>query len=453
MLVRILLVLATSVPLHGAMPFHVDQPFIQDSSEQIPLAPEIKDARLLKVRMDRNGRILVLSDKGLLQVHAGTLRPDRQYRPLADMHIKDVEIQQGQFVYLTDTYLLSNASAGKLLTRASGERLPGDPNVMKPRASDPDRWPCADVRCTRSIGDVVWFGTSRGAFSLHPNDRIDYYASRRWLLDDAVVDIWPGPDGSVLVSHKRGLNIIHFQEVTLVTTPATSWFFAEGATGAFFDTYLLLANPAIGSHCRRRLPAGARRARTAPRRSRSPDGTSCRPEPADDLGRAGGRRASQHAGRRPMASDDADRRRADDVVAGPDGRDLAREPQPRRVDDERPAVGRCRHAGRRRRRRLGHLPPGRDHRAVHGPSSASLSPARRHHGDSRQECSRSIARRSGCGTSSRRSSAGDAPPCRVAAARITLSPTVPLVPDATRRGEGDVSGDFAAGGACSQPAA
>ena len=28
-----------------------------------------------------------------------------------------------------------------------------------------------------------------------------------------------------------------------VATPATSWFFAEGATGAFFDTYLLLSNP------------------------------------------------------------------------------------------------------------------------------------------------------------------------------------------------------------------
>lgn len=32
--------------------------------------------------------------------------------------------------------------------------------------------------------------------------------------------------------------------VSGVTTPSTSWFFAEGATGSFFDTYLLLANPA-----------------------------------------------------------------------------------------------------------------------------------------------------------------------------------------------------------------
>ena len=28
-----------------------------------------------------------------------------------------------------------------------------------------------------------------------------------------------------------------------VMSPTTSWFFAEGATGPFFDTYLLLANP------------------------------------------------------------------------------------------------------------------------------------------------------------------------------------------------------------------
>ena len=28
-----------------------------------------------------------------------------------------------------------------------------------------------------------------------------------------------------------------------VTAPATSWFLAEGATGPFFDLFILLANP------------------------------------------------------------------------------------------------------------------------------------------------------------------------------------------------------------------
>ena len=28
-----------------------------------------------------------------------------------------------------------------------------------------------------------------------------------------------------------------------VTAPATRWFLAEGATGSFFDLYVLIANP------------------------------------------------------------------------------------------------------------------------------------------------------------------------------------------------------------------
>lgn len=220
MFARILLVVAMAVPLYGAMPFRVDQPFLQDYSEQIPLAPEVKDAKPLKVRMDRNGRILVLADKGLLQVYAGMLRPERQDRPLAGMHIKDMEIRQGQFVYLTDKHVLSNASAGRLLTSASTERLPEDPNSSMPQASISKKLPCTDIRCSRSIGGAVWLGTPRGAFTRHPDGRIDYYASRRWLLDDEVIDLWPGPDGSVLVLSQSGLNIIHFREMTLARKAA-----------------------------------------------------------------------------------------------------------------------------------------------------------------------------------------------------------------------------------------
>ena len=94
---------------------YVDRPFLQDYSEKVPLAASLGKAELLKVRADRNGRILVLSDKGLLQVHEGRLKPDRLHRPLADMQIKDIDVHQGQFVYLTDESVLSNAWAGRLL--------------------------------------------------------------------------------------------------------------------------------------------------------------------------------------------------------------------------------------------------------------------------------------------------------------------------------------------------
>lgn len=215
MVIPLLLVLAMAVPSAEGMPFHADRPFVQDSSEQIPLAPEVRDAKLLKVRMDRNGRILVLSDKGLLQVHAETLRPDRQSRPLADMRIQDIAVHQGQFVYAIDTCVLSDGFAGRILIDREDPRTHTLLADGDPARANPNRLPCGEIRCSRQIGDASWVGTTRGACALRPDGRVDYYASRRWLLDDDVIDLWPGADRSVLVLSQRGLNVVHFQETTL----------------------------------------------------------------------------------------------------------------------------------------------------------------------------------------------------------------------------------------------
>ena len=304
--------LALSSCAGAAMPVYIDRPFVQDSSEKIPLAPKTGDVKLLKARADRNGRIVVLSDKGLLQVDAGVLKPDRRYRPLTDMQIKDVEVFQDEFVYLTDDRVLSNAWAGRLLVnhRLSGAKLlaggnqveftvagtgravqfregepvqqwrieateikqatfdakrkrgllladdrlwclgPGetirpvftrkalnclafsrdestlfvgtangylrlDPNSFEPQSDAVTRLPCADIRCIRVVDETIWVGTPKGAFALRPDGRTDYYASKRWLVDDGVVDIQPGPEHSMLVLCEGGLSILHFQAMTL----------------------------------------------------------------------------------------------------------------------------------------------------------------------------------------------------------------------------------------------
>ncbi|MBN1509851.1 MAG: hypothetical protein JW955_23595 [Sedimentisphaerales bacterium] len=202
--------------VEAAQQTYVDRPFVQDFSEKVPLAPSVGNAELRKVRADRNGRICVLSDKGLLQVHEGRLVPERLHRPLADMHIVDIETQDGQFVYVTDEFILSNAGAGKLhVPNPASEDERRDANSLKPIAASERRLPSTDIRCTRVIGKRTWFGTPDGAVALHPDGRIDYYASRRWLVDDDVVDIQPGPDDAVLVLTRKGLNIIRFKEMTL----------------------------------------------------------------------------------------------------------------------------------------------------------------------------------------------------------------------------------------------
>ncbi len=303
-----ILALGLLPPTLGANRAYIDRPFIQDSSSKIPLASELAEIKLLKARTDRNARICVLSEKGLLEIQSGKLCLSRLHRPLGDMQIKDIDVVDGQFVYLTDHLVLSNAWAGKYLIEYGNSEavsmfmgsssyfmiatkrgavcfnngqwtdieltihknvydskrdrfllLTNDALVelepgKQPRtvfrhedmtcltlvedgsqlvigtsngflSLDVDsferlngprkRLPCTDIRCVAEVDDKIWFGTSSGAFALHPDGRIDYYASKRWLISDKVIDIASGPDSSVLLLTEGGLNIIHFKKMTL----------------------------------------------------------------------------------------------------------------------------------------------------------------------------------------------------------------------------------------------
>ncbi len=305
--------LAAHPTYSGNVPhFYEDRPFVQDFAERIPLCEELTGTELSTVRSDRNGCILVLSNKGLLQVHNAELVPDQRYRPVRDMQISGLDIHRGQFVYLTDELVFSNAWAGRFsvphkmgevglfemgsdfdflltgkdslaffsqgkcveklkTTQAPVKQLLFDPthnrylllssdqldcftpgkglakvfegrdlNCLELTNNDSvlaigsqdgfveldaasfgrrsalqKKLPCTDIRCIRQIGESVWFGTPGGAFALHGDGGMDYYASKRWLVDDAVIDISKGPNNSVLILCRTGLSIIHFEPMTL----------------------------------------------------------------------------------------------------------------------------------------------------------------------------------------------------------------------------------------------
>ncbi len=75
--------------------------------------------------------------------------------------------------------------------------------------------PDTNISCISEIDGKLWFGSSRGAFSLKDDGKYNYYASKRWLVDDKVLDISEGPDNSVLILTETGLSQIHFVEMTL----------------------------------------------------------------------------------------------------------------------------------------------------------------------------------------------------------------------------------------------
>lgn len=75
--------------------------------------------------------------------------------------------------------------------------------------------PWTELTTVAEIRGRLWFGSRRGAFALRADGNYDYYASRRWLPSDNVVDIAQGPENSVLVLTDKGLAQVMFQNMTL----------------------------------------------------------------------------------------------------------------------------------------------------------------------------------------------------------------------------------------------
>lgn len=78
-----------------------------------------------------------------------------------------------------------------------------------------DRLPGTDVTCLCPTTSGLWVGTTKGVFFQGGSNAFRYYASKRWLPDDFVVDVQADADGQVFVLTKGGLGRIEFRSITL----------------------------------------------------------------------------------------------------------------------------------------------------------------------------------------------------------------------------------------------
>jgi hypothetical protein len=285
-----------------------DTPFRQAVSIQVPIAPDLQGATFQRLRIDADGIVYVLTDRGVARVFEGTLALDRSYRPLATLP-RDIAVQEatGHLYYLFDDRFLTNRSAGvpegrvpeggfdRIAVAANGTALlDGDSRTAIVRngtlvevdASDArgpghlfahegrfykatpaavhrldgDRWvrihagdgittlafrgpemlvgttdgyyglnpetgaetiprqrrlPVPHITSLVATTEAIWAGSPHGAFSRAVDGEIRYYASRRWLPDDEVVDLGVGPDGEVHVLTRTGLSRVAFRTLTL----------------------------------------------------------------------------------------------------------------------------------------------------------------------------------------------------------------------------------------------
>ena len=75
--------------------------------------------------------------------------------------------------------------------------------------------PWNEITTISEIDGNIWFGSTWGAFMLNEEGKYNYYASKRWLPSDKVIDIAKGPENSILILTDQGLGQIFSKEMTL----------------------------------------------------------------------------------------------------------------------------------------------------------------------------------------------------------------------------------------------
>ena len=75
--------------------------------------------------------------------------------------------------------------------------------------------PSLHITCLLPTPNGLWAGTTKGVFFQSREGTNSYYASRRWLSDDHVIDIQAGPASDVFVLTRNGLDRIQYRPMTL----------------------------------------------------------------------------------------------------------------------------------------------------------------------------------------------------------------------------------------------
>ena len=118
-------------------------------------------------------------------------------------------------VYSRDGLTAMALSDDRIVLGTRDGYLSVDPVSFKEKEPLNSQLPWPEITCVKNIHGRLWFGSTRGAYALRDDGKYDYYASRRWLVDDHVVDLAAGPGHSVLVLTRRGLSRIVYRPMTL----------------------------------------------------------------------------------------------------------------------------------------------------------------------------------------------------------------------------------------------
>ena len=118
-------------------------------------------------------------------------------------------------VMADDSVTCIEVAGDKLFVGTTNGYLEINPKTKKQVGAIHQKLPWTNITTINYLDDEVWFGTSWGAFKLNDDGKYSYYAGKRWIPSDNVIDIAKGPENSVLILTDKGLGQILRKEMTL----------------------------------------------------------------------------------------------------------------------------------------------------------------------------------------------------------------------------------------------
>ncbi len=148
----------------------------------------LPDEGIVNVYSDKN-QFYILTDKAVYRIKGEKSEILHKGENLRAMDIRNNDIAIGTSM----GYYTIDKNSGKII------------NPVKTKI------PIQAVGYLLTVDNQLWTGSDHGAFMEKPDGRFDYYASRRWLLEDKITGMAKGRAGEIYFLNPTGLSEISFQ--------------------------------------------------------------------------------------------------------------------------------------------------------------------------------------------------------------------------------------------------
>lgn len=212
----------------GYLYYLYDDYFLTNAHSGKPYAT-LPEGNFAQLTVNRKGDVLIANSKkaALYSKNTWINIPD------ADAEIRSIHCNDSKFYALTTRGVLrlkenrwkplhTDESINSLTFRGEEILLGTDngyyvisKNDGKMATSPVNQVPIPEITKLTTTADGLWAATPEGAFLHKPDSSFRYFASRRWLDQDKVIDLASDSRGNLYLLTPTGLNKVEFQRITL----------------------------------------------------------------------------------------------------------------------------------------------------------------------------------------------------------------------------------------------